>query len=167
MRAAVALALFLAAPKPARELVTTAKILEWLTLDPPRLGCALQKSFGAKDPKWNCSLKVWAPSGDFCKNPREFAAGLQIDDATARKIHPSLKSVRLAWENGAIQAMVFEFSEKLSEAQARRMLKLPAPGTPLPPGILQIGTGDCSREGSCLTLKAFERTSAEGTCASP
>jgi hypothetical protein len=164
MRAAFALALLLAAGKPPREIVTAAKILDWLTLDPPHLGCTLQKGFGAKDPKWNCALKTWAPSGDFCKNPREFAAGLQIADATATKIHPLLKSVKLAWENGAIQSMVFEFSEKVSETQARRMLKLPAPGTPLPPGILQIGTGECTREGSCLTLKAFERTSAEGTC---
>lgn len=120
-------------------------------------GCLLEQSLGHRDAKFNCALKGYVNQGDPCRKPDAYAEGPAFPDALASKIDRDVTHVELSWEHGELQSATFQFGKRLSKAEARRRLHLPAK---LPENVQSVDVQDCSKAGPCVILTGFEHQGA-------
>ncbi len=136
-------------------------VLAWFRMSPPEYGCWLEKTFGHRDPRWNCDLKGWKWSGDPCVDVDGWLEGPAFPDALARRVHPKARAIRLEWEHGDLRAVTIQLEGAVSEAAARRALRLPPAGAP--EGFSRVDLQQCSKRGPCLTIERFEHMGAGET----
>jgi hypothetical protein len=87
---------------------------------PSEFGCWMERSFGRRDATWNCSTPARAAVSDPCQEG--FDDGPEVPADVARRIHPLLREIEVAWEGGALQSALFHFDPEVSEAQMAGLL---------------------------------------------
>jgi len=134
-------------------------VLSWPRMSIPDFGCFLEKTFGFKDPKFNCSLKNYKPSGDPCSNTDGYYEGFEFPNELVSKIHPLLDNIGLAWEHGDLQSVSFSFKKKISSDALKKAFRIPNEKS-YPENIMSIGIQNCSRDGVCLLIQGFDHMGA-------
>lgn len=137
-------------------------ILKWPGMNPNQFGCYVEKTFGVKDKRFNCSrAKPYVAHYDACED-KSYSEGPQFPDAAASKIHPNIKSINLTWEHGHLQGMGIVFDRKLSRAEMIRIVGLPAKfEQPYSvKKVMSIGIQDCSKDVNCLVMQMFDHMGA-------
>ena len=102
-------------PKPAEEVKVN--ILSWLRMPADEFGCMMEKTFGHRDARFNCSLTNYKNEGDPCDKWEEWYEGPKFPENLVKKVHPWMKSINIDWEGGMMQAASFSFDEEHSEAE--------------------------------------------------
>lgn len=97
----------------------------WTRWGPSDLGCWMERALAYRDPRWSCSTPASPTVDDPCDE--RWRAGPEVPDEVARRMHPRLRRVALAWERGALQGAAFQFDPDV-----------PPPAMPL---ILGLGPG--------------------------
>ena len=133
-------------------------VLAWFKLSPPEIGCWLERTWGHRDPKWNCDLKGWKGSGDPCDDWKPYYEGPEISDAVAKRMGARLENVHLEWEHGMLRSVTLHFDSPVTESEARRAFGLPLEGVPA--GLMAIDHQRCSKRGTCLRVEKFEHQGA-------
>jgi hypothetical protein len=131
-------------------------LIAWPRMRADAFGCMLERQFGFRDPKFNCSLTGYVNKGDPCRNTTAYYEGPSLPDAVARKVSPDVGSISLSWEGGALQEVTVTFQKVLPEAQARKALGLPPSGAPLPANVQSVDVQRCAKDASCLLLTGFD-----------
>ncbi|MBK7963339.1 MAG: hypothetical protein IPK04_20405 [Bdellovibrionales bacterium] len=85
----------------------------WPRAHVKEFGCFLEKEFGYKDKKFNCSLKQYTNKGDPCKNTAEYNEGPEFPKALAGKVNAKIESIDLAWEHGDLQNVSITLKENI------------------------------------------------------
>jgi hypothetical protein len=133
-------------------------VVAWFAMTPPQFGCWLERTWGHRDPRWNCDLNGWRRSGDPCDDTVPYYEGPEFPASFATRVEPRLANVRLAWEHGQLQAAWFAFDRPVSELSAREAFGLPAQGTPS--GLMSVAWQQCSKRGPCLGIEKFDHQGA-------
>ena len=123
-------------------------ILSWPNMPVDEFGCMMEKTFGHRDERFNCSLKDYKNHGDPCDNTDEYYEGPEFPENLVRKVHPWIKTINLSWEGGRLQDVWFIFDKKYTEEQILSEFKINPDS--LPDNINNINV----QEGS-LSLEAF------------
>ena len=132
-------------------------ILSWPRMSADKFGCYLEKTFGHKDKKFNCSLKNYVNKGDPCKNTEAYYEGPAFPDSLARKLHPEAKSIQLSWEHGELQAITIFFDKDMTDKKIEQDFNLPQSNN-YPGNINNISTGNCTEP--CLSITGFDHMGA-------
>jgi hypothetical protein len=132
-------------------------VLTWPRTKVDRFGCFLEKQFGYKDKKFNCGLKKYRNAGDPCKKVDAWMEGPTLPDRVAKRVNPLIKSIVLSWEHGELQGVNIEFTQKMTEAKIREILKVPALNQD---NISSLSIQECSTEATCLVLQGFDHVGA-------
>jgi hypothetical protein len=125
-----------------------------------QLGCLLQTRYGVRDPRWGCARPDPGPLGDPCGDTRAYYDGPSFPAAAAATVAPGVEEVRLSWEHRDLQSVAVVLRGDLDEAEARRRLDLPPPGTPLPPNVQAIIVQRCGTSRTCVDLVGFDHMGA-------
>ncbi len=137
-------------------------ILTWPAMDPVQFGCYVEKTFGIKDVRFNCSARRYVASGDPCTAGDAYSEGPAVPDVVAAKIHSDIKSIDLSWEHGAMQQISVAFKRKLSRKEIAGILSLPenfdVPQQKLK--FIRIYIEQCSIDGNCLGIQMFDHMGA-------
>lgn len=136
-------------------------ILGWPRMTSPVFGCLLEKTFGHRDPRFNCGLKS-VETGDPCTDTDNYYAGPKFPPALAARIHPLASTVSLEFEHGKMQAVTVTLTGKFSEGDVRRAFGL-SDDRGSPGNILSVSVQDCSLVSTCLLLTGFDHMGA-GEC---
>lgn len=122
----------------------------WPQAQVKEFGCFLEKEFGHKDKKFNCSLRRYTNKGDPCKNSAEYYEGPEFPNALAGKVNARIESIGLAWEHGELQNISVRLKEKYTEKELRDSFKLP----------LGASIQECSKTQTCIVLIGFDHMGA-------
>jgi hypothetical protein len=133
-------------------------VLAWFEKGPPEFGCWVERALGYRDPRWNCDLTGWSPSGDPCDDTAPYYEGPELPEADAKRLDHRLRTIGLDWEHGRLREVVFYFEGPVTESLARGAFGLPAEGAPA--GFLDVGMQLCSKSGTCLHIEKFEHQGA-------
>jgi hypothetical protein len=90
-------------------------ILSWTQLTADEFGCMLEKTFGHRDERFNCSLENYENNGDPCVNYEEYYEGPEFPQSLVKKVHPWIKTLELNWENGRLQMIIIHFENEHTE----------------------------------------------------
>lgn len=112
-------------------------LARWIRGGSAEVGCWLERHLAHRDPRWNCAGAP-AAARDPCDGA--WRAGPQVPDAVARRVHPLLRHVTLAWEHGALQSATFAFDPDVPPAAMPTILGL-GPGTA--DAVAWHGAGRC------------------------
>jgi len=146
-----------AAPTPRR--LSRSDITSWPRASAPEFGCFLEKVFGAKDRRFNCSLKGYVNRGDPCSNTKAYYEGPAFPRRKAGEVHPLADDIRLAWEHGELQEIQVTLARRLTDEEARKAFRLPAPGK-LPAHLTRISVQQCSKKATCILVEGFDHMGA-------
>jgi len=135
-------------------------VLSWPRMSAAKFGCYLEKTFGYKDKKFNCSLKDYKNQGDVCKNPEAYSEGPEFPVSKSSAIHPLIETARLSFEHGELQEVSFTLKKILPEAEVRRIFKLPAANATTPENVMNIIIQNCGKDSTCLSIEGFEHNGA-------
>jgi len=80
-------------------------------------GCMMEKTFGYRDERFNCSLKNYVNNGGPCENTDEYYEGPEFPENLVKKVHPWMKTIQLSWEGGTLQSTLFTFDGEFTEEQ--------------------------------------------------
>lgn len=122
----------------------------WPRAHVSEFGCFLEKEFGHKDKKFNCSQKKYINKGDPCKNTEEYYEGPEISQALSTKVDPKIESIHLSWEHGDLQNVSITLKRKYSEKELRESFKLPHGAS----------IQECSKINTCIVLNGFDHMGA-------
>lgn len=125
----------------------------WLRMRPSEFGCWMERSFGHRDAAWNCTAPERPPVNDPCDDG--FEDGPAVPPEVARRIHPLLRQVEVAWEHGSLQSARFHFDPGLSKADEERVLGV----TRAVDSAAAAGPGTCDTP--CYELVVFEPAEAD------
>ena len=125
-------------------------VTTWPKASVKEFGCFLEKQFGHKDEKFNCSLKKYVNKGDPCLNTVVYYEGPRFPHALAKKIDSKIESIDLIWEHGQLQSVALTLDGKYPEKELRQKFKLPA--------AAQVA--ECGKKTSCITLTGFAHMGA-------
>jgi hypothetical protein len=125
-------------------------VTTWPKTSVTEFGCFLEKQFGHKDEKFNCSLKKYVNKGDPCLNTVVYYEGPKFPDALAKKVDRQIQSIDLIWEHGKMQSVALTLDNKYPEKVLRKKFKLPA--------TAQID--DCGPKNTCITVTGFDHIGA-------
>jgi hypothetical protein len=131
-------------------------ILGWPRMTSPAFGCLLEKSFGYRNPRFNCSLRGVNP-GDACTDT--YYAGPEFPAALVTRVHPLAREVLLAFEGGRLQAVTITLAGTFGESDVRRAFGLSGDGDQ-PENIISVSVQDCSPTSTCLLLTGFDHMGA-------
>ena len=137
----------------------TYDVRSWPRMSADKFGCSLEKEFGYKDPKFNCSLTNYRNAGDPCKNTEAYYEGPAFPEKSVRKVHPHLKGIDLEWEHGLLRSVTFSFDRRIAENELRKSFGVPLGQTP-PDNIQSLYVQDGSQNSLRLTLAGFEHQGA-------
>jgi hypothetical protein len=129
--------------------LTKTEFGQWPRARADVFGCFLEKEFGFKDKKFNCSLKDYHNHGDPCKNVDAYVEGPEFPLGAMTQVGADVKSIQLAWEHGDLQSVSVEFQgkKKLDELKKYR---LPSDAS------LQ----DCTLNTTCVVVEGFDHLGA-------
>ena len=106
----------------------------WPQMSVSAFGCYLEKTFGYRDKRFNCSLKGYKNQGDPCKNTDAYYEGPTFPRNLATKVYPLATDIELSWEHGELQEVRIMLAGTLNEVEVRNAFKLPrAAATALSP----------------------------------
>lgn len=125
-------------------------ITTWPKASVVDFGCFLEKEWGYKDGKFNCSLKKYVNKGDPCLNTTEYYEGPKIPNTIAKQIDSKVESIDLIWERGQLQSVALTLDNKYPEKELRKKFKLPT----------SAQVQDCGKKNSCMTLIGFDHLGA-------
>ncbi|WP_426102133.1 hypothetical protein [Massilia sp. TSP1-1-2] len=138
------------------------KLLTWPGMNPVQFGCYVEKTFGVRDKRFNCSAKPYVAGGNPCTAADAYEEGPAFPDAAAAKIHPDIKTIDLSWEHGDLQQISVDFKRKLSRKEIATILSLPenfeVPQEKMK--FIRIYIQECSSDGSCLGIQMFDHQGA-------
>lgn len=100
-------------------------ILAWPRMTSQDFGCYLEKTFGYKDKRFNCSLKHYKNKGDVCNDHVNYYEGPAFPEKLATKVHPLAQSVELTWEHGDLQSVTLTLKGSWSEKKVRKVFRMP------------------------------------------
>lgn len=123
-------------------------VAAWVRMRPSELGCWMERSFGYRDPDFGCAATPRPAVSDPCQDG--FEDGPSVPAEVARRIHPLLRGVDLAWEHGALQSARFLFDPGVAEAELARILGV---GRATLDTAASAGPGTC--ETPCYDLVVF------------
>ncbi len=135
-------------------------VLSWPRMSAASFGCYLEKTFGARDKKFNCSLKDYKNQGDVCKDPEAYSEGPEFPKSKASAIHPLIETAMVSFEHGELQEVSFTLKKILPETEVRRIFKLPAANATTPENVINISIQNCGKDSTCLSIEGFEHTGA-------
>jgi hypothetical protein len=136
-------------------------LLTWPRMPVEQFGCYLEKSFGYRDARFNCSLEHYENQGDPCKNTEALYEGPVFPPALAAKVHPLASDVDLAWEQGQLQQVTITLKGRLTDEQARRALDLPAAGAgDTPDNVMSIDVQYPDAATTAVSLTGFDHMGA-------
>lgn len=138
----------------------TKDVKSWPRATLPEFGCFLEKEFGYKDVRFNCSLKNYKNAGDPCKNTEAYYEGITFPEKYVKKINPAIKSIDLSWEHGELQSVSLSFKSKLATKKIRHLFKLPVNENGVHANIMSYSIQDCHKSYNCLTLQGFDHMGA-------
>lgn len=118
----------------------------WPLADVKEFGCFLEREFGHKDKKFNCSLGQYINKGDPCKNTSEYYEGPKFPKEFAERVNAKVDSIDLSWEHGLLQSVSITFKNKYSEEELRKSFHLP----------VGASIQDCSKTNTCVILTGFD-----------
>lgn len=133
-------------------------ILGWPRMTSPAFGCLLEKSFGHRDARFNCSLQSVNP-GDVCRDADNYYAGPHFPPALVARVHPLAREVSLAFEHARLQAVTVTLAGKFGESAVRQAFGLSGDGRQ-PENIMSVSVQDCSLTSTCLLLTGFDHMGA-------
>ncbi len=113
-------------------------------------GCFLEKEFGHKDSKFNCSLKKYENKGDPCKNTKAYYQGPKFPAAKASLVNQKIQSIDLEWEHGDLQNISVTLKGRSLAAEAKRSFKLPE----------EADIQDCGLKNTCIVIRGFDHQGA-------
>lgn len=125
-------------------------VTTWPKATSKEFGCFLEKQFGHKDSKFNCSLKKYVNKGDPCLNTTEYYEGPKFPNEHAKKIDSKIESIDLVWEHGQLQSVGLTLDNKYLEKDLRKQFKLSP----------QVSISDCSTKNTCITIIGFDHMGA-------
>ena len=154
---------------PARPPLSKHDIVTWPRAGAAELGCFLEKAFGAKDRRFNCTLKGYVNRGDPCKNTKAYYEGPVFPAGKAGEVNPLAREIRLAWEHGDLQEVQVTLVKRLGEEEVRKAFKLPASKTKtLPAHVTRISIQQCGKDATCILVEGFDHIGAgEVDCGAP
>jgi hypothetical protein len=100
-------------------------LLKWPRMSSKDFGCYLEKTFGHRDKRFNCSLKRYENKGDVCNPTDAYYEGPAFPDRLAAKVHPLATKVDLDWEHGDLRSATVTLKGTWNEAEVRRSFHLP------------------------------------------
>ncbi|VWB27678.1 hypothetical protein BLA23254_01173 [Burkholderia lata] len=103
----------------------TVDVRAWPRKSSPAFGCMLERTFGYRDKRFNCSLKTYRNTGDACKNTKAYYEGPAFPDRLAASVHPLATKVDLDWEQGRLQMVTVTLKGTWNEADVRKAFGLP------------------------------------------
>jgi len=89
----------------------------WPRMPVDEFGCMLEKTFGYRDERFNCSLTDYVNTGDPCNNTEEYYEGPSFPESLVKKVHPWMEQIILSWEGGMLQHAWFIFENKPTEEE--------------------------------------------------
>nr|QLH55415.1 leucine-rich repeat protein [Archangium gephyra] len=129
-------------------------VLKWLGMPVHDFGCLLQKSFGHRDSRFNCSTTAsWLKSRS-CADP-SFFNGPTFPTGKSSRIHRRVKGVEVNYEGGRVSALTIKLDKRLSDNDVRHIFGL---SRSLPSNIARYRISSCGWLGQCLTLEASSST---------
>lgn len=134
-------------------------IQTWPRAGAASFGCFLEKTFGARDPRFNCALGAYENHGDPCHDTAAYYEGPAFPAGKAGAVHPLAREIRLAWEHGDLQAVHLTLRGRLTEEEALRALRLPPAGRLLP-HVSRISVQACAKEATCVLVEGFDHMGA-------
>lgn len=132
-------------------------VLSWSRMSADKFGCYLEKTFGYKDAKFNCSLHRYVNNGDPCENTDAYYEGPKFPESLVRKVHPKAKRIILSWEQGELQSFGIFFDKEFTDEEIRQSFNLPEKSHH-PENIISIDTDYCTRP--CLSVIGFDHMGA-------
>lgn len=97
----------------------------WPRMTSTQFGCYMEKTFGHRDPRFNCATKNYKNDGDPCRNTEPYYEGPAFPDRAARKVHPLATRVELDWEHEELREVTVTLKGTWNEAQVRKVFRLP------------------------------------------
>ena len=116
--------------------------INWPRMPVDKFGCLLERELGYKDGKFNCALKAYKNAGTPCADIEAFFEGPVFPLSRVPRIAPQLSGIEIAYQGGQVRAVTLLVKERLSEAQLRQQLQLPAADA-LPSHVLSIRFDGC------------------------
>jgi len=150
----------LSSPTPSAIQPTKYAILSWSRMSAADFGCYLEKNFGHKDPKFNCSLKNYVNKGHPSENTEAYYEGPAFPESKASAIHSLVQEVRVSFEGGQLQSLSLTLNKSLPEAEVRRLFLLPSSKDPRPENVTRISIRKCGEDGTCIEIEGFEHVGA-------
>lgn len=135
-------------------------LITWPRMKADAFGCMLERRFGFRDPKFNCSLHRYVNKGDPCRNTTAYYEGPSIPDAVAHAVSPDVDSIGLSWEGGKLQAVTVTFRRVVPAAEARAALGLPPSAARLPANVQGVDVQRCRRDATCVLVTGFDHQGA-------
>ena len=104
---------------------TKTDILSWPGMPVDEFGCMMEKTFGHRDERFNCSLENYENHGGPCdEDSHEYYEGPKFPEHLAKQVHPWMKSIDLFWERGMLQHVSFKFDGEHTEEQILSEFKI-------------------------------------------
>lgn len=137
-------------------------LMQWPRMDSPSFGCYMEKTFGHRDPRFNCSLKGYENKGDPCKNTDAYYEGPAFPGALASKVQPQVKDIDLSWEHGELQMVAITVTGEYSDQDVQRAFKLPSPVTDKAPAgnVMSVDIDHGNRGVTVISLTGFDHQGA-------
>jgi len=127
--------------------------VSWPRMGVDAFGCMMEKRFGHRDERFNCSLIGYENKGDPCNNTGEYYEGFSFPDHLVKKVHPQLSGISLSWEHGDLQMIIFSFDGEFKKEQVLNTFGLSQEN---PPDNIYI----VNAEDNSLVLIGFEHMGA-------
>ena len=131
-------------------------LLSWPRSNVAQFGCFLEKSFGHRDERFNCSLKEYVNSGDPLKNTVAYYEGPIFPKDKASAVNSLIESIDLSWEHGELQAVNVDFKRKMTEKEVIAAFKLPKRYNYPRKNVMSYSIQQCRQEATCLVIQGFE-----------
>lgn len=100
-------------------------ITKWPRMTSKDFGCYMEKTFGYRDKRFNCSLKRSENKGDPCHNAETYYEGPEFPSSLIAKVHPLANDITLEWEHGELRAVSLHLKGAWNEAEVRKAFHLP------------------------------------------
>jgi hypothetical protein len=138
------------------------KIADWPRTSVADFGCMLERTFGRRDARLNCSLTHYANSGDPCINTKGYYEGPDFPkEQLAKAIHPLARLVSVDYEHGQVRSVFISLDGKFDEDDVLKAFSIPPPGPLRPLNIIQVNLGDhCGPAATCVLVTGFDHMGA-------
>ncbi len=134
--------------------------LSWPRASAATFGCFLEKDFQHKDKKFNCDLKNYKNQGDPHKEIEKYYEGPVFPAGKEAKVHADVSSIELTWEHGDLQGVALTLKRKMTEAEVRKIFKLPAKESYPRSNVMSISIQQCSLKATCIVVQGFDHQGA-------